>query len=145
MRNLAAVLLGILAGFIALTVVNLIGGAVFPTNVAIRLSEPALVKAAFASLPMALKLVMVLSYFAAGLAGGFVAKRIGGASWTVWLVAILFAVWATLNVAMLPMPAWMQAGYVLGPILGGALAHHFGPGRRVALTPSPDGYSEIED
>jgi purine-cytosine permease-like protein len=131
MRSVAAIIAGLIAGFIGLALVSVIGEAVFPTNIAVNLRDPAQIKASFAALPLALKIVTTLGWFATGLVGGLVAKRISGRIWPVWTVAGLFALYVVVNIAVLPMPAWMQAASLAAPLLGAAIAHHYGPGRSV--------------
>lgn len=132
MRSFAAIVAGIVAGFIGLMLVAVVGEAVFPTSIAVNLRDPAQIKAGFAALPVSLKIVTTLGWFASGLVGGLVAKWISGRIWPVWTVAGFFALYVMANIAILPMPAWMQAASLAAPLLGAALAHHYGPGRRVS-------------
>lgn len=121
-RGVGAVLAGIVAALLALLAVTTIGGLVFPTSAELRWDDPTQIKAAFAALPLTLKLVIMVAWFAGGLAGAYVARWIAGARWAGWTVAGIVALYVALNVAVLPMPAWMQALSVAGPLAAAAIA-----------------------
>lgn len=127
LRNIGAVLAGLIAGCIGLGLVAFLGGSAFPTHAEVSLGDPGAIKTVFAELPVQVKLVIMAAWFAAGVVGGLVARWISGRGGPVWTVAILFAVYVAMNIAVLPMPGWMQAASLAAPILGGVIAHRFGP------------------
>lgn len=128
-RNIAALFAGLIAAIIALVIVVLITGRAFPVAAEVNARDPDQIKAVFAALPLHVKLLIMLAWFIGPLAGTLTAKRLGTASWPLWTIAALFAIYVGLTVSVLPMPAWMQFGSVAAPVLAGLIAHHFGRSR----------------
>lgn len=130
LRNIGGVIAGLLVGVVAMMLIAMLGGMLFPTDVRVDPSDSAQISAAFDASPTGAKLVIILSWFTAALAGGAVAKLISGERWAAWTVAALFALYVLASVFVLPMPAWMQVLAVAAPLIGGWIASHFG--RRTA-------------
>ena len=134
MRAVIAIVAGIVVGFIALILIALVGGMLFPSPARIDNFNSEQLINAFPSLAMGAKIAIVLSWFGGAFAGAAVAKRIAGRGWAAWTVAGLFAVYVLLNVLILPMPGWLQAIAVVAPLIGGLLANHLVGEREVART-----------
>jgi hypothetical protein len=123
LRNILAVTGGVLAGALAVFLVEAAGRALFPVAQPIDLSDPAAARAAIEALPFATKFAVVVAWFAGALCGGVVAA-IASKRWApaAWVVAATMALFAGATLRSIPHPWWMLAGAALGPLLGGWLA-----------------------
>jgi len=122
MRAIVGILAGIVAAVAAIMAVGLVGGMFFsvaaPTD-PIQNAEAA--AAALGSAPVGAQICLILSWFAGGFAGLAAGKWVARVSWPGWVVAGgLALLLATTFLA--PLPVWMQALAVVGPLLGGLLA-----------------------
>lgn len=124
MRAVGAIIAGLIAGFVVMFLVAMIGGAVFPTPIRVDTSDPGQIIEAFAAVPLGAKMFVLFSWFAGAFTGGAVAKFISGERWCAWVVAGLFTLYVLSNVFILPMETWMQIVAVVAPVLGGWLAGH---------------------
>lgn len=122
MRGVAAILVGLIVGVIALGLVGFVGGMLFPPEPGTRIRAGADFGEIFAALPQGAKMAAVLSWTVGALAGGTVAKLVARARWAALVVGLLFLLLAIANLTILPMPAWMKALAVAGPIVAALLA-----------------------
>ncbi|MFN3944309.1 MAG: hypothetical protein ACK4K7_05225 [Allosphingosinicella sp.] len=73
-------------------------------------------------IPAGALLFVAFAWFIGALLGGGAAGLISGKRWTVWLLAALVLVAATILTAWLPAPGWAKMGAVIAPMLGGLIA-----------------------
>ena len=135
MRAVIAIVAGIVVGFIALILIALIGGLLFPSPAQIDNFNSEQLIAAFPTLAMGAKIAIILSWFGGAFVGAATAKRLAGRGWAAWTIAGFFCLYVLLNVLILPMPGWLQAIAVAAPLIGGLLANHF-VAERVAAEPA---------
>jgi hypothetical protein len=124
LRIVGGIVIGLLAGIIAMMVVALAGMFLFPSGVIMDPTDSEQISEAFGGMALGAQFYVVLSWAVGALAGAAVAKRIVGRPWSAWFIAALFAFYVLLNTFILPMPPWLQATAVIAPLLGGLIANH---------------------
>lgn len=141
MRAVLGIVAGIVAGFIAMVAIAMLGGLVFPSSARIDAINADQIVAAFPTLPAGAKAAIILSWLGGALIGAAAAKRVVGRSWAAWTVAALFALYVLLSVLVLPMPSWLQAVAVLAPLIGGLVGNHLVAERSTppVITPTASG------
>lgn len=145
MRAVLAVLAGIVAGFVAMILIALAGGMIFPSTASVDAYNAEQIVAAFPTLPTGAKIAIILSWFGGALIGAALAKKMSGADGAAWTTAGIFALYVLLNVLILPMPGWLQAAAVLAPLLGGLIANHLVAARAPAdpATDDPEADAQV--
>lgn len=143
MRGAGGVIAGLLAGVIVMMLVAFVGGTIFPMEAQVDPYSAREVTAAFGSASMAAKITVLLSWFLGAFAGAAVAKLVGRARWAAWVVAIIFTVYVTASVFVLPMPEWMQILAVALPLIAGYTAARMRLGR-AAAEPRDAGLADSE-
>jgi hypothetical protein len=142
MRAVAGILVGLIAAFFAAVLAGIVAArATFTVPAGIDAANPRQVLEAFADIPLATQLALAGAWFVAGLAGAFVARRIGGSALAAWLVALLAAAYFGLNANILAQPLWVQLLWAVAPLAGGLIGNR--PGRAVDPAPEPDTAPEI--
>lgn len=131
------ILLGIVGGIIVAGVVTLvieaIGHSAFPVASDLAMSDPGYL----AAVPLAAKLIVILAWFLASLAGGYVANRIAKTNWACWIVAGFMIAGAAYSFTQFVHPAWMIAGGIVLPLLAGWIASRIAvPGDAEAHPPA---------
>jgi hypothetical protein len=121
-RLIGGILAGIVAAFVTVWVIDLIGHTIYPVPTGLDIYDKAAVAAFIASLPVGAQVFVAFAWFAGALDGGLVAALIGRRRWTVWLIAALVACAGVLNVLMIPHPLLLQIAAVAAPLLGGLVA-----------------------
>ena len=125
-RTVGGIAAGVVAAFVTVAVIEYVGHIAFPFA-----SEGEMaVQPALEALPLGIKVIVVLAWFAGALVGGALAARISGTRWTAWAVGGLVALAGIANIFLMPHPVWMQIAAVVAPLLGGILAGHFTPRAR---------------
>ena len=130
MRIIGALLAGIVAALAAIAAVGLIAGQFFALEAPTDPRQSSELAAALGAAPAGLQILLVLSWFAGGLAGAAAAKRIARVSWPGWAVAGLLALLLA-TTFLAPLPVWLQALAVIAPLAGGLFADML-VGRRAA-------------
>ena len=122
MKAIAGLLAGIVAAVAAIMAVGFVGGLFISVEVPTDpIQNAEATAAALGSAPVGAQILLVLSWFAGGLAGAAAAKLVARVSWPGWAVACgLALLLATTFLA--PLPVWMQVLAVVGPLIGGLLA-----------------------
>jgi hypothetical protein len=124
MRAIAGILVGLIAAFFAAVLVGIVAARLtFPVPAGIDAANPRQVLMAFVNIPPATQLALAAAWFAAGLAGAFVARRIGRSGLAAWLVAALVAAYFGLNANILAQPLWVQLLWTAAPLLGGLIGN----------------------
>ena len=122
MRAFGGLIGGLVAGIIVMMLVGFIGGLMFPMGAQMDPYNAQQIQATFEAASIGAKLMVVLSWAFGALAGAVVAKKISGADWAAWAIAVLFALYVLASVFVLPMPGWLQAVAVALPLVGGYVA-----------------------
>jgi hypothetical protein len=109
LRNVGAVLAGLVVGMVVNMVVVQVNTAVlFPAPAGTDLNDPAQLSAFLATLPVGAWLVVVLAHLLQAFVGGLVAARLGTAPIAVALVVgALSALGGLAALVMIAAPAWM--------------------------------------
>ena len=139
MRGFLGILAGIVAGLIAMLAISMVGGLLFPSNAVVDAADAEQIKGVFPTLPTGAKVAIILSWFGGPLAGAALAKWIAGEGWAAWTTAAIFTIYVLLTVLILPMPGWLQALSVVGPLAAGLIANHLVASRprQTELEPAP--------
>ena len=116
-------ILGIIAGVVLAAVVmmglEMAGHAAMPPPAGLDPADPEDLKQMVASASLAAKAWVVFGWFAAALAGGWLARRLSRTGWAGWVIAGLIVMGGVANIMMIPHPLWMQIAAVAAPLLGG--------------------------
>lgn len=126
MRAIAAILAGLIAGFVVIILIGVIGLRLTYTVLAgLDPYDGRQVIALLQAMPPAPKLALLAALFGGTLAGAALAKLIARrASWAGWTVAGLIALYFAFSMLSLPLPGLDQALAIAGPILGGLIGVH---------------------
>ena len=121
MREIGGLIAGVVAAVVAIMLTGFIGGLFFSIEAPTDPMQGEAVAAALGAAPAGTKITLVLSWFIGGFAALAAAKSVAGVSWPGWIVAGLLALLLA-GTFLVPLPVWMQALAVVGPLLGGLLA-----------------------
>jgi hypothetical protein len=120
MRAVLGIIAGLIAGFLVVIVIGIVGvGATYSVPAGIDPYSSRQILDLVAALPPAPKIALLVALFAGGLTGAALAKRIARRSWAGWTVAVLMALYFLLGVVALPLPLWMRALAAAAPLIGG--------------------------
>jgi hypothetical protein len=113
-RTVAAVLAGLVAALVVITIVEAAGQRLFPPPAGLDPMTPEGMAAIVAQMSPAALLVVLLAYLCGGVAGGAVAARVARDDRIAEAIVVgtLLTVAAALNVMTIPHPMWMTAGSV---------------------------------
>jgi len=114
-------LAGIAAAIAVIMAIGLVGGLFFSVEAPTDPRQGTEVAAALGAAPAGLQVLLALSWFAGGFGGAAAAKRVARLSWPGWTVAGGLALLLA-GTFLVPLPVWMQAAAVIGPLAGGLLA-----------------------
>lgn len=119
MRTILGILAGVVLAFVVLMGLEMAGHAVMPPPPGLDPTDPEDLKQMVASASMAAKVWVVIAWFAAVVAGGWLARRLSRKGWAGWVIAGLIVLGGVANIIMIPHPLWMQIAAVAAPLLGG--------------------------
>ena len=129
LRTILGIVAGVVVAFVVLMGLEMAGHAAIPPPAGLDPADPEDLKQMVASASTAAKAWVVFAWFAAVVAGGWVARRLSRASWAGWVIAGLIVVGGIANIMMIPHPLWMQIAAVVAPLLGGWLVTRLPAGR----------------
>ena len=132
MRAFGALVAGLVAGILVMMLSGFVGALIFPMGAQMDPYNAQQIQASFAGASLGAKFMVVLSWALGALAGAVVAKKLSGADWTTWTIAIIFALYVLASVFVLPMPGWLQVLAVALPLVGGYVATRHVRGRAAA-------------
>ena len=129
LRTILGIVAGVVVAFVVLMGLEMAGHAAMPPPAGLDPADPEDLKQMVASASTAAKAWVVFAWFAAAVAGGWLARRLSRASWAGWVIAGLIVVGGIANIMMIPHPLWMQIAAVAAPLLGGWLVTRLPAGR----------------
>ena len=129
LRTILGIVAGVVVAFVVLMGLEMAGHAAMPPPAGLDPADPEDLKQMVASASTAAKAWVVFAWFAAAVAGGWVARRLSRASWAGWVIAGLIVVGGIANIMMIPHPLWMLIAAVAVPLLGGWLVTRLPAGR----------------
>lgn len=136
MRLVIGIIVGILAAFATVMLIEVIGHLLFPFPSDIDLTDPEQARGAMERIPFGAKLMVVFAWLDGAIVGGLIARIISRRRFTAWVVAGVVTVAGIANIFMIPHPVWMQIAAVAAPLIGGLVAAH------VPLRPRPQDTAE---
>src|SRR5258706_6087206 len=125
MRKLLGVVAGVIVALLLIAVLEMIGTTIYPLPAELELMESAdsaALAAAMAEVPLPSKILMVAGWLVGTLRGAWLALRISDWRRSGWILAALTIAVGLVNIKLLPLPVWMQAGAGAMPLAGGWLA-----------------------
>ena len=133
MRAIAATVAGLVAGFLILILIGVIGlGATYSLPAGIDPYDTRQVLALIEAMPAAPKLALLVALFGGTLGGAAPARAISGRAWPGWTVTGLIALYVGLSILSLPLGGMEQALAIVAPVLGGLIGNHLGRGGAAA-------------
>ena len=139
MRAVLGIIVGLLAGFLALILIGTIGvGATYSVPAGVDVYKSREVVELILNMPPGPKIALLVAVFGGALVGAAVAKRIARRAWAAWTVAGLIALYIVLSVLSLPLAGWMQALVIAAPLLGGFIGNHLVGGAAPAADPAAE-------
>lgn len=130
MREIGGLIVGAVAAVVAIMLTGFVGGLFFSIEAPTDPIQGDAVVAALGAAPAGTKITLVMSWFIGGFAALAAAKKLAGISWPGWVVAGLLALLLA-GTFLVPLPVWMQALAVLGPLIGALVADVTVSGRAV--------------
>ncbi|WEK41710.1 MAG: hypothetical protein P0Y64_09780 [Candidatus Sphingomonas colombiensis] len=125
MRKLIGLVVGIVVSMVAITLVELLGRALFPPPPGIDMSDAASIARAVAAIPLGTKMMVVVAWFTGAVAGGWAGLAVSRWRIVPWLVAVGILIGAIISFQQIPHPLWMQIGGALLPFVGALLVLRF--------------------
>lgn len=125
MRTFLGILVGLVVALAVQACSDFLGNTLYPTGIRDMFNREQVTEA-FANRPVGALLINVGGYFLAALIGGWLARRISGQGWTVWVPAGLMVLMALVIALAYPLPAWTQFASLVAPLIGGLIARHLG-------------------
>jgi len=123
MRALLAIILGIVAGLVAQSAVDVLANWLYPASIN-NMWDRAQIAAALAARPTNALLLGAAGYFLGGLVGGGVGKLIWRRAVAAWTPAGVLAAMALAIGFGFPVPAWAMFASFVAPLIGGLIANH---------------------
>ena len=125
MRAIAAIVAGLIAGFVVIIVLGVAGLALtYALPPGLDPYDSRQVAALIEAMPAAPKLAFLAALFGGALGGAAVAKLIARRAWPAWTVTILIALYVVLSILSLPLTALEQTLAIAAPVLGGLIGNH---------------------
>lgn len=110
---------GVVVAFLAVFALEVVGFVVFPPPAGLNPADPDDAKLIVAAAPLVAKAWVVFGWFAAALAGGWLARRLAQRDWAGWVIAGMIILGGVVNLMQTPHPLWMQIATFAAPLLGG--------------------------
>jgi hypothetical protein len=124
MRAIAGIVVGLIASLIAAVIVGIFGlGATFSLPPGIDATDQNQVFAILLTIPQSTQLALAGAWFAGAFAGALVAKLISRQAWVAWAVALVVTAYFGINAFALPLPLWVKALWIIGPLIGGLIGN----------------------
>jgi len=129
-RNIAALIAGIVTAFASIYLIEMLGHTIYPPPADLDFSDPAAIRPYIATLPIIALLFPMFGWFVGTLTGSLVADLFGDAKPYVFagIVGGLVLAGTIANLIMIPHPLWFSIISLLGIIASALLAN------RIAVT-----------
>ncbi len=134
LRTILGIIAGVLLAFVVMTGLQMAGHAMMPPPAGLDPADPEDLKQMVASASLAAKAWVVVAWFAAAVAGGWLARRLSRKDWAGWVIAGLIVVGGIANLMMIPHPLWMQIATFAAPLLGGWIVTRLPAGARAPVS-----------
>ena len=122
MRMFLAAAAGLIAAFLCIWLILAVGHSIFPLPAGIDPVDSAAQAPAVEATPVAANSVVLAAWFVGALVGAWAANRVAGRAIAGWAIALIIAGTGVATLSTAPNPAWMWAGGILLPLVGGAIA-----------------------
>ena len=122
MRMFMAAAAGLIAAFLCIYVILAVGHSIFPLPAGIDPADPGGTAEAVEATSLAAKSVVLAAWFVGALLGAWAANRVAGRAMAGWAIALIIAGTGIATMASASNPAWMWAGGIALPLIGGAIA-----------------------
>lgn len=123
MRMFMAAAAGLIAAFLCIWVMLALGHSIFPLPAGIDPVDSAVQAPAVEATPVAARSVVLAAWFVGALVGAWAANRVAGHAIAGWGIALIIAATGIATLSTAANPAWVWAGGILLPLVGGAIAH----------------------
>jgi hypothetical protein len=126
-RRILAVLAGMVAAVVVITLVEVVSGRMYPPPAGVNLQDPEAMRAFAATLPVGAFLMVLLSYALGAFVGGWVAGWRAPTAWPLppAVIALFLTLGSVMNLRAIPHPGWFWAAnlvvVVVLPFAGAAL------------------------
>ena len=134
LRTILGIVAGVVLAFVVMMALEMAGHAMMPPPAGLDPADPEDLKQMVASVSLAAKAWVVFGWFAAAIAGGWLARRISRTGWAGWVIAGLIVVGGIANFMMIPHPLWMQIASIAVPLIGGWIVTRLSVGGRVMVS-----------
>jgi hypothetical protein len=109
LKGLLGAAAGLAAAVVVISMVQYAGTLAYPMPADLRAQGPAAIGKWVAQMPLGAFLIVLGGYAAGSLAGGAVAGRMAGKTWPALAVGLLLTAMGTVNLVVIPHPAWFAA------------------------------------
>ena len=116
-RNLVAVIGGLIVAMVVVFVVEGIGHAIFPPPEGLDLMNPEDQARLMEAIPTEAKVAVVIAWFLGSLAGACTAIAISHRALMAWIVGLVIALMSVWTTQMFPHPDWMLAAGAVLPLV----------------------------
>ncbi len=118
-RNIVGTIVGIVTAQLVVRATTAAGEAAYPPPANLGDFDEAQLAVWMAGVPLTLKLLVLLGWAVAAIAGPWLALRITDRRWSGWVVTIVFLAACVADLTMLPHPLWMTLVGAGLPLAGG--------------------------
>lgn len=130
MRAIAGIVVGLIASLAAAVLVGIVAvGTTFSLPPGINAADQNQVFAILLTMPQSTQLALAGAWLASAFAGALVARLIARQAWAAWAVALVVTAYFGLNAFALPLPLWVKALWIIGPLIGGLIGNQLAGGR----------------
>lgn len=121
-RVIGGVVLGLIAGMIAVWCVEMVNHLLYPIPADVRIDNPERLGEFVRTMSIGAQLFVAGGWLVGAFVGGWVAGTISRRNWTIWLIAVLVAAAGIANVLYVAHPLLLQIASVVSPLIGGLIA-----------------------
>lgn len=126
-RLVLGIVAGIVTGMIVISLMEMIGHAIWPPVAGMDAGDMDAVRASIAAMPPTALGFIVAGWTAGAFVGALVANLIARRALAGWIIAGLVVVSIIANAAMIPAPIWMPASGIVLALLAGWIASRIRP------------------
>ena len=127
LRNVAAIIGGVMLAALVVTAVDRINAMIYPVPAFNPANRVEMIRQ-FQLLPVGAFLFLLGAWIAGALAGSWMATRVGGSHWHGYAATVLFGASVAMNLAVLPHPKWLWMAALIATPLAGYIGTKIGLG-----------------